>query len=52
MTIRDEKDKDNTIDDVSVHQGQVRRKNFRLDQTNYRYWTEEETLDKLQGNYR
>ena len=52
MTIRDKKDKDDTIDDVSAYQGQSRRKDFRLDWTNYRHWTEEETLDKPWGNYR
>ena len=52
MTIRDEENKDDTIDDISVYQGQVGKKDFRLDWTNYRHWTEEEILDKSWGNYR
>ena len=35
IVVKDEGDKDDIIDDVSIHQGQ----DFRLDQTNYRHWT-------------
>ena len=48
IAVKDERDKDNIIDNILVHQGQ----DFRLDQTNYRYWTNEETLEKPWGNYR
>ena len=48
IAIRDERDKNNVIDDISAYQGQ----DFRLDQTNYRYWTKKEILKKPQGNYR
>ena len=51
MVIRDKGDKDNTMDDISAHQDQVGRKDFRLDWTNYRHWTKGETLDKPWGNY-
>ena len=47
IAIRDERDKDDVMDDISAHQGQ----DFRLDWTNYRYWTIGETLDKPWGNY-
>ena len=33
IAIRDERDKDNVMDDISAHQGQ----DFRLDQTNHRH---------------
>ena len=39
IVIRDKGDKDDTMDDVSAHQDQIGRKDFRLNQTNYRYWT-------------
>ena len=48
IAVKDERDKDNIIDNILVHQGQ----DFRLDQTNYRYWTKGETLEKPWGNYR
>ena len=48
IAIRDERDKDNVMDDISAHQGQ----DFRLDQTNYRHWTKGETLEKPWDNYR
>ena len=46
MGIRDKKDKDNAMDDISVYQNQVERKDFGLHWIKYRYWTIEETLDK------
>ena len=48
IAIRDEKDKDNAINNISAYQGQ----NFRLNCTNYRHWTKGEMLDKPWGNYR
>ena len=51
MVIRDKGDKDDAMDDISAYQDQVRRKDFRLNQTNYRHWTKGETLDKPWGNY-
>ena len=48
IAIRDERDKDNVMDDISAHQGQ----DFRLDQTNHRHWTKGETLEKPWDNYR
>ena len=48
IAVKDERDKDNIIDNILVHQGQ----DFRLDQTNYRYWTKGETLEKPWDNYR
>ena len=48
IAIRDEEDKDNATDNISAYQDQ----NFRLDCTNYRYWTKGETLEKPWGNYR
>ena len=52
MAIRDEGDKDDIINNMLTHQNQIRRKEFRLDWTNYRYWTTEKTLNKPWGNYR
>ena len=46
--IRDERDKDDIIDDILAHQGQ----DFRFDWTNDRHWTKGETLDKPWGNYK
>ena len=51
MVIRDKGDQDDAMDDISAYQDQVRRKDFRLNQTNYRHWTKGETLDKPWGNY-
>ena len=48
IAIRNEEDKDDIIDDVSVYQGQ----DFRLDWTNYRHQTKREILDKPQDNYK
>ena len=39
------------MNNILTYQDQVERKNFRLDQTNYRYWTKKEMLDKPQYNY-
>ena len=48
IAIRDEEDKDNATDNISAYQDQ----NFRLNCTNYRYWTKGEMLNKPWGNYR